>query len=271
MPTIAQQINSITEMRENDMKPIYTQIWNDSQMILRLVYEFRELIKTPEWKMLISTEKSFKEKITPILEDFEKLYKAIQQKLGRFDYKDNDGILHFKPEGFFQAVESRITKKGIEILVAGPVSSGKSIFLRALTGLDEKIVPSGEAKTTATTSTFHNSLNKGAHVEFYTEDEFKSIINCYVENLNKDLVKHNNTELLPKWEIGTLSDYKIEVEECESFATNCFSADTIDGIGTLVTADAYFKTFKDLYIEALMAIKIKFNVIVYHSMKMILH
>ncbi len=111
-----------------------------------------------EWVTLLKKYPDFKKVVTPILEEFKKFKKEVEQKVGVAHLTEDS--TDYKLAGFLQTVDSRIQKDSIEILICGPFSSGKSVLIRALTGLPDHIVPSGDGKTTATTCTFHNSPRK---------------------------------------------------------------------------------------------------------------
>jgi hypothetical protein len=81
---------------------------------------------------------------------------------------------------------SRFTKKTINIGVAGKARQGKSTILQAISGLDNRVIPTSDGLpcTGAKSRILHRSDAPHAEIEFYTEAEFlREIVHAYFEEL----------------------------------------------------------------------------------------
>ncbi len=89
-------------------------------------------------------------------------------------------------------------------------------------------------------------------MKFYTLAEFREIINCYVNKLNEHLSECKETEnRLEEWEENVdWKTYQASIQNNGSYLETHYHKEAIKSAGTLLTAEAYFKTFK-MYIDHL--------------------
>lgn len=83
-------------------------------------------------------------------------------------------------------LHARFAKNTINIGVAGKARQGKSTILQAISGLDNRVIPTSDGLpcTGAKSRIFHREDDPHAEVEFYTADEFlREIVHAYHEEL----------------------------------------------------------------------------------------
>ena len=238
--SIAATISDIVSKRSKDIAPKYDTDWEKAKEYIEFASKLNTLIKNEKWNILLNSYPEFKEswsKISSRVESFiNSVFELIGVKVG------ND----YSPRGYFEAISSRINKEEIEVCITGPVSSGKSVFLRALTGAPDCVIPSGSSKTTAARTIFNNCETKKAVIKFLTKQEFEKIINEYVIHLNK-ILKERNVSVFDKWDSlhQTIIDYCEEIKNNDSYNAQNFPKSFIKGVDSIVTADLYFDTFQN--------------------------
>ncbi|MCQ2306686.1 MAG: hypothetical protein MJ000_03850 [Bacteroidales bacterium] len=247
---IADTISSIVAHRQGEIAPRYNTYWGEVKDVIAFSQKLKSLINGKNWCVLLEKFPEFNEVWTSADENG----KSIENKVKSFIefVSNNVGIKNgdnYGPKGYFEAIANKISKNEVEVCITGPVSTGKSVFLRALTGAPETVIPSGKGKTTAARTIFCNSAQKCAVVNFLTTKEFETIINEYVVQLNKELKKRKKEEF-PMWDSvsKSLTDYCKVIKAHSSYKSQNFSKSTIAGVDTTVTADLYFDTFT-LYID----------------------
>ena len=102
---------------------------------------------------------------------------------------------NYVESGALKSIKDRITREHVRISVMGPISAGKSMFLQALTGLDDNVIPVSPNTCTATRSFFRNSTTKSAKVFFHGESDIIKIIMKHITLLNMHLKNNNNTSV----------------------------------------------------------------------------
>lgn len=235
---IADTISSIVANRQNEIAHKYNSCWQGVEKIITFAEKLNTVIKSDNWKILLRNYPEFKAEWEEIKDDVIEYIKSVRQNVGVL----NDKI--YEPKGYFEAIANKIAKDEIEVCITGPVSTGKSVFLRALTGAPETVIPSGKGKTTAARTIFCNSNNKSAIIKFLSTEEFNKIINEYVLQLNKELQRQNKSQF-PLWDFSkcTLREFCTKIKAHSSYNSHNFGKSTISGVDTIVTADKYFETF----------------------------
>ena len=239
--SIAKTISEIVTKRKNNIAPRYESYWGDVRNVVEFAYGLEALLESDNWKVLLREHPDFKNQWNELEEPVVSFIEEIKEKVGQ---KKGDVIT---PKGYFETIKNKIDKNVIEVCVTGPVSSGKSVFLRALTAAPEYVIPSGKNKTTAARTIFNNTSkeNISATIYFLGKEDFRIIINEYVTQLNKA------KDLFEPWEKDvTLEDYFKSIKEKDFYLKdeNPFPIEPIEGTGTTVPANKYYETFK-LYID----------------------
>lgn len=256
---IKEQIKSIITARQKDMRPRYQKLWEASIPYVRLAYGLRNLIYcdvkhstiNEDFKLLLKSNKELESLFQQANPKIKKFIEEVLNNVGAIDLKDDQEIEI--PMGIFDAVYHRINKSDVEICIMGPVSTGKSVLMRGLTGAPNYVLPTGSAKTTATRTVFRNipdSDEKKAEINFYTIKEFQEIINDFIINFNK-ILKADNQQELPIWNGNneSITDFCRNLTTHESFNINNFDNKQIPGIDTKIGSKEYFSTFRDLYVD----------------------
>lgn len=253
--SIAKTISDIVKKRKDNIAPKYDSYWGDVRNVVEFAYDLEALLESDNWAVLLREHPDFREqwndtinvgnKELPLSQVVISFIEEVKSKVG---IKDGDVIY---PKGYFETIKNKIDKDEVEVCVTGPVSAGKSVFLRALTGAPETVIPSGTSKTTAARTIFNNSDESeiSAVIYFLSKEEFRIIVNEYVTQLNKVLSKKPNTVLFESWkEDKSLSEFCKAIKQCTSYDSHKFPKSTIEGVDTIVTSDKYFETFQ-LYID----------------------
>lgn len=243
--SIAKTISDIVRNRKTEIAPKYESCWSEAKSIVDFAAKLDSLIHSDNWKTLLDDYPNFNESWKKISQEVETFIGGVTESIGNFE---GDVI---KPKGYFEAISNKINKEVVEVCVTGPVSTGKSVFLRALTGAPETVIPSGKNKTTAARTIFNNTSedNISAEITFLTREEFQDIINEYVTQLNS-IRKDKSIKDFEKWNptTETLSDFCDKIKQSPSYDPLQYPKSTIPGVDTLVTADKYFETFQ-MYID----------------------
>lgn len=236
--TIAETISSIVAKRQNEIAYKYNFCWQRVEKIITFAEKLNAVIKSDNWEILLRNFPEFKVEWEEIKDDVSEYIKSVRQNVGILNDKT------YEPKGYFEAIANKIAKYEIEVCITGPVSTGKSVFLRALTGAPETVIPSGKGKTTAARTIFCNSNNKSAIIKFLSTEEFNKIINEYVLQLNKELQRQNKSQF-PLWDSSKckLNEFCTNIKDHSSYNSHNFGKSTISGVDTIVTADKYFETF----------------------------
>lgn len=91
---------------------------------------------------------------------------------------------------------ARFCKNTINVGVAGKTGMGKSTFLQAISGLDDRVIPTsaGEPCTGAKSKVVHDEGEPHARIEYFKESEFlRGVVHSYYTELNL-LPPHTLTE-----------------------------------------------------------------------------
>lgn len=242
--SIARTITEIIAKRKNNIAPKFDSYWSDARNVVEFAYSLESLLADENWGVLLKECPDFKALWDEIDGDIDSFINDVKEQVGE---KDGDIIT---PKGYFETIKNKIEKNVVEVCVTGPVSTGKSVFLRALTNAPETVIPSGTSKTTAARTIFNNTEEDGisATIYFFNESDFRSIVNEYVTQLNKVLSK-NHCSLFDLWDEETpLQTFCVSIQKNSSYDPHKFPKSTIDDVDTIVTADKYFETFQ-LYID----------------------
>lgn len=264
MSTIAERIGNIVTTRREQIAPIYYKTWGNAENIVKFALNLKHLTESKNWQTLLEKNPKFRkewesvvtiklannEKKIKLCDVVKQFIKDVIENIGD-KRTDKDGKEIIVEKGYFEAIKNKVDRDVIEVCLAGPVSSGKSTFLRALTGAPEAIIPSGTNKTTAARTSFSNvdSQQKSATVHFYKKAEFRAIVNEYVVNLNQHLA--NGSIPFEQWEEEeSISTFRETIKNNTTYDENGSNirTDTIRGAGTNCAANEYFQTFR-MYIE----------------------
>ena len=165
--SIAEKIQNIVHERQNDIAPKFNVLWENAKQQIDFAHNLQSLIRDEKWLILLKEYPDFKKEWHSISKSVEDYISNVFTNVG---IKDGNTYI---PKGYYEVIFHKTHKDTIEICITGPVSTGKSVFLRALTGAPEYVIPSGSCKTTAARTIFSNSKTKGAKVSFYTTNEIK--------------------------------------------------------------------------------------------------
>lgn len=256
--TIAERIEKIIAKRNGSLKKRFEDLEPKAKALIEFAHEISSLKETGGVKSLQdkipkfreiwdehfkdlgeTTNDNLDESTNDEINTISKLVSAIKKKVGEIGKEKQQPIW----AGSLAAAHSRISKDVIEICIMGPVSTGKSTFLRGLTGAPDYVLPTGNDKTTAARSTFVNSEEKKAVITFYTKGEFRDIINTYVKELNNSKIE-DKPPLPELKEDDDIKDYCTKlIQDDKTFnTTNYKSRDYHSKTGILITD--YFDTFK---------------------------
>lgn len=238
--SIAQKIQRIVECRQNDIAPKFNTLWESAKIQIEFAHNLQTLLDDEKWHILLREYPEFMRGWQSISTSVEEYINNVFTNVG---VKNGDLYI---PKGYYEAIYHKIQKDTVEICITGPVSTGKSVFLRALTGAPEYVIPSGNSKTTAARTVFSNSATKSAQVSFYTTKEFANILNEYVCQLNKvlDGVKFEEWDITKE----NISEFCKRIKNNKAYNPHCFGKNSIPGVDTGVFADLYFETFQ-MYID----------------------
>lgn len=238
--SIAEKIQNIVHERQNDIAPKFNVLWENAKQQIDFAHNLQSLIRDEKWLILLKEYPDFKKEWHSISKSVEDYISNVFTNVG---IKDGNTYI---PKGYYEVIFHKTHKDTIEICITGPVSTGKSVFLRALTGAPEYVIPSGSCKTTAARTIFSNSKTKGAKVSFYTTNEFADILNEYVRQLNKV----HDKEKFHEWDVKkeSITDFCEKIKNSNAYNPRCFGKISIPGVDTGVFADLYFATFQ-MYIE----------------------
>ncbi len=239
--SIAQKIQRIVECRKNDIAPKFNALWESAKIQIEFAHNLQTLLDDEKWHILLNKYPEFMRDWQSISNSVEEYINNVFTNVG---VKNGDSYI---PKGYYEAIYHKIQKDTVEICITGPVSTGKSVFLRALTGAPEYVIPSGNSKTTAARTVFSNSTIKSAEVLFYSSKEFANILNEYVCQLNKVI---EGGEKLGEWDINkeSISEFCKRIKSSKAYNPHCFGKKSIPGVDTGVFADLYFETFQ-MYID----------------------
>lgn len=184
--SIKSEITRIKEARQNKRSD-YVKLFTDVKKLVEFAKEIQNLRKNVAWNTLLHENQEMKTS----WDSFEKLLnetKFISRVNALMTFNGHDYV----ESGALKSIKDRIMREYVTISVMGPVSAGKSVFLQALTGLDNNVIPVSSDTCTATRSFFKNSTSKSATVFFHNESEIIKIIMKHIALLNMHLKNNNN-------------------------------------------------------------------------------
>lgn len=184
--SIKSEITRIKEARQNKRSD-YVKLFTDVKKLVEFAKEIQKLRKNVAWNTLLHENQEMKTS----WDSFEKLLnetKFISRVNALMTFNGHDYV----ESGALKSIKDRIMREYVTISVMGPVSAGKSVFLQALTGLDNNVIPVSSDTCTATRSFFKNSTSKSATVFFHNESEIIKIIMKHIALLNMHLKNNNN-------------------------------------------------------------------------------
>lgn len=184
--SIKSEITRIKEARQNKRSD-YAKLFTDVKKLVEFAKEIQNLRKNVAWNTLLHENQEMKTS----WDSFEKLLnetKFISRVNALMTFNGHD----YMESGALKSIKDRIMREYVTISVMGPVSAGKSVFLQALTGLDNNVIPVSSDTCTATRSFFKNSTSKSATVFFHNESEIIKIIMKHIALLNMHLKNNNN-------------------------------------------------------------------------------
>lgn len=184
--SIKSEITRIKEARQNKRSD-YAKLFTDVKKLVEFAKEIQNLRKNVAWNTLLHENQEMKTS----WDSFEKLLnetKFISRVNALMTFNGHDYV----ESGALKSIKDRIMREYVTISVMGPVSAGKSVFLQALTGLDNNVIPVSSDTCTATRSFFKNSTSKSATVFFHNESEIIKIIMKHIALLNMHLKNSNN-------------------------------------------------------------------------------
>lgn len=184
--SIKSEITRIKEVRQNKRSD-YEKLFNDVKKLVEFAKEIQDLRANVAWNTLLHENQEMKNSWN----SFERLLNEtnfISRVNALMTFNGQDYI----EAGALKSIKDRIMREFVTISVMGPVSAGKSVFLQALTGLDNNVIPVSSDTCTATRSFFKNSTTKSATVFFHNESEIIKIIMKHITLLNMHLKNNNN-------------------------------------------------------------------------------
>lgn len=242
--SIQSEITRIKEVRQNKRSD-YEKLFNSIKQLVDFAKEVQNLRTNVAWNNLLHENQEMKSS----WDSFEKLLTETN-----FISRVNalmiiDGY-NYKEAGALKSIKDRLMRDYVTISVMGPVSAGKSVFLQALTGLDDNVIPVSSDTCTATRSFFKNSSTKSATVYFHDEAEIIKIIMKHIVLLNMHLKNINNTTVTIINEtdvlglslasiIGKISQYGYLNDSLYNSNTIAIDKETSD-----CTSIDYYKTLK---------------------------
>lgn len=184
--SIKSEIARIKEARQNKRSD-YAKLFNDVKRLVEFAKEIQNLRTNVAWNTLLHENQEMKNS----WDAFERLLNEtnfISRVNALMTFNGHD----YMESGALKSIKDRIMREYVTISVMGPVSAGKSVFLQALTGLDNNVIPVSSDTCTATRSFFKNSTSKSATVFFHNESEIIKIIMKHIALLNMHLKNNNN-------------------------------------------------------------------------------
>lgn len=179
--SIQSEITRIKEVRKNK-RTDYDKLFDNVKQLVSFAKEIQTLRANVAWNTLLHENSEMKSS----WDLFEKLLNETQF-ISRVNALMNINGDKFEEAGALKTIKERLTRDFVTISVMGPVSAGKSVFLQALTGLDNNVIPVSADTCTATRSFFKNSNAKSAMVYFHNETEIIKIIMKHIVLLNEHL------------------------------------------------------------------------------------
>lgn len=184
--SIQSEITRIKEVRQNKRSD-YEKLFNSIKQLVNFAKEVQNLRTNVAWNTLLHENQEMKSS----WDSFEKLLTETNF-ISRVNALMTIDGSKYKEAGALKNIKDRLTRDYVTISVMGPVSAGKSVFLQALTGLDDNVIPVSSDTCTATKSFFKNSNTKSATVYFHDESEIIKIIMKHILLLNSWLKNKGN-------------------------------------------------------------------------------
>lgn len=184
--SIQSEITRIKEVRQNKRSD-YEKLFNSIKQLVDFAKEVQNLRTNVAWNTLLHENQEMKSS----WDSFEKLLTETNF-ISRVNALMTIDGSKYKEAGALKSIKDRLTRDYVTISVMGPVSAGKSVFLQALTGLDDNVIPVSSDTCTATRSFFKNSNKKSATVYFHDESEIIKIIMKHILLLNSWLKNKGN-------------------------------------------------------------------------------
>jgi len=242
--SIKSEIARIKEVRQNKRSD-YEKLFNSVKQLVQFAKEVQNLRTNVAWNNLLHENQEMKSS----WDSFEKLLTETNF-ISRVNALMTIDGSNYKEMGALKSIKDRLMRDYVTISVMGPVSAGKSVFLQALTGLDDNVIPVSSDTCTATRSFFKNSATKSATVYFHDEAEIIKIIMKHIVLLNMHLKNINNTTVTIINEtdvlglslasiIGKISQYGYLNDSLYNSNTIAIDKETSD-----CTSIDYYKTLK---------------------------
>lgn len=234
---IREQINNIIENRSQFLLPKFANLKLKLERVAKFM-QMPQLDSVEGWSILMNDNPEASQLWATTKSEIDTLKKRIEDEVLRID---NGKTLY---EGQFLAIENRVTKGVVEICIMGPISTGKSTLMQALSGAPSYLIPTGAGKVTSARTSFRNSEQRQAIVYFYSTKEFRRIINSFVEKLNIFLTK-KGIMTFSLWDEGkTLSMFIDDIKANTSYNSNLFNNVIDPEIGSQ-PLHQYFESFED--------------------------
>lgn len=184
--SIQTEIARIKEVRKNK-RADYEKLFDDVKQLFIFAKEIQTLRVNVAWNTLLCENPEMKSS----WDLFEKLLNETRfvSRVNALMVAKGDIL---EEAGALKNIKDRLWRDYVTISVMGPVSAGKSVFLQALTGLDNNVIPVSADTCTATKSFFTNSDSKSATVFFHKEPEIIKIIMKHIVLLNDYLKNRGN-------------------------------------------------------------------------------
>lgn len=185
--SIQSEITRIKEVRKAK-RADYVKLFDNVKQLVQFAKEIQSLRANVAWNTLLHENSEMKSS----WDLFEKLLNETQfiTRVNALMVSKGDAC---EEAGALKNIKDRLWRDYVTISVMGPVSAGKSVFLQALTGLDNNVIPVSSDTCTATRSFFKNSNTKSATVYFHNEIEIIKIIMKHIVLLNEHLKNKGNT------------------------------------------------------------------------------
>lgn len=187
--SIEAEIARIKDVRRNKRSE-YDTLFEKVKKLVDFVMKIQGLRANVAWGALLHENQKMKSS----WDSFERLLKETKF-ISRVNAIMTVHNHNYVESGALKSIKDRITREYVTISVMGPVSAGKSVFLQALTGLDNNVIPVSPGTCTATRSFFRNSKTKSAKVFFHGESDIIKIIMKHITLLNMHLKNNNNTSV----------------------------------------------------------------------------
>ena len=132
--SIQSEITRIKEVRQNKRSD-YEKLFNSIKQLVDFAKEVQNLRTNVAWNTLLHENQEMKSS----WDSFEKLLTETNF-ISRVNALMTIDGSNYKETGALKSIKDRLMRDYVTISVMGPVSAGKSVFLQALTGLDDNVI-----------------------------------------------------------------------------------------------------------------------------------